>query len=273
MDLRGRITEEINNLKFERLLMMTYAIMKSMNKEQHFDVDVLESVVGKAAKQLGISLYSDNDIIEKVVACFELSPTFDINSPEFNKNPELKTFEVEAVASWSGYGRDFYSGELQFYTKRALENFLHNEGGYTELDMYDRDFRNYEVDEVEINDINEVTKPINEDTIKGGLSDNMSLKDIAKKHNVSEKELKKQLDKGIEVEMEHTDKKSVAKEIAMDHLFEDPKYYDKLETIEGKDFDRLSYYLEYYKNLTPSEFKVKKKGNEIIITLPEERKS
>ena len=101
----------------------------------------------------------------------------------------------------------------------------------------------------------------------------MSLKDIAKKHDTTEKELQKQLDKGIEVEMEHTDKKSVAKEIAMDHLFEDPKYYDKLDKIEGKDFDRLSYYLEYYKNLTPSDFKVKKKGNEIIITLPEERKS
>jgi hypothetical protein len=273
MNLRGRITEEINNLKFERLLMMTYAIMKSMNKEQHFDVDVLESIVEKAAKQLGISIYSDNDIIEKVVACFELSPTFDINSPEFNKNPELKTFEVEAVAAWSGYGRDFYSGELQAYTKRALENFLYNDGGYTELDMYDRDFRNYEVDEVDIEGITEITKPINEDTIKGGLSDNKSLKDIAKKHKVSEKELKKQLDKGIEVEMEHTDKKSTAKEIAMDHLFEDPKYYDKLETIEGKDFDRVKMYLEYYQNITPDEFKVKRKGNEIIITLPEERKS
>jgi hypothetical protein len=34
--------------------------------------------------------------------------------------------------------------------------------------------------------------------------------------------------------MEHTDDKSKAKEIAMDHLYEDPKYYDKLKKIEGK---------------------------------------
>jgi hypothetical protein len=46
--------------------------------------------------------------------------------------------------------------------------------------------------------------------------------------------LKKQLQKGMKVEMEHTKDKQMAKEIAMDHLFEDPKYYDKLEKIEGK---------------------------------------
>jgi hypothetical protein len=37
-----------------------------------------------------------------------------------------------------------------------------------------------------------------------------------------------QLKKGIEVEYEHTNDYDLAKEIAMDHLAEDPKYYDKL---------------------------------------------
>jgi hypothetical protein len=37
-----------------------------------------------------------------------------------------------------------------------------------------------------------------------------------------------QIKKGIEVEMEHTDDKRVALKIALDHLKEDPKYYDKL---------------------------------------------
>jgi hypothetical protein len=46
------------------------------------------------------------------------------------------------------------------------------------------------------------------------------------------KELKLQLEKGIKVEMEHTKSRLKAKEIAMDHLFEDPKYYDKLKKIE-----------------------------------------
>jgi hypothetical protein len=37
-----------------------------------------------------------------------------------------------------------------------------------------------------------------------------------------------QIKKGIEVEMEHTNDKRVALKIALDHLKEDPKYYDKL---------------------------------------------
>jgi hypothetical protein len=44
--------------------------------------------------------------------------------------------------------------------------------------------------------------------------------------------LTQQLVKGIKVEMEHTDDIEVAKEIAMDHLAEDPNYYTKLKRIE-----------------------------------------
>jgi len=79
---------------------------------------------------------------------------------------------------------------------------------------------------------------INEE-IKGGLSDNKSLNDIVKKHETksniesSIEKIKQQLNKGIKVEMEHTNNKKIAKEIAMDHLYEDPKYYDKLEKIEN----------------------------------------
>ena len=43
-----------------------------------------------------------------------------------------------------------------------------------------------------------------------------------------DKALLKQIKKGIEVEMEHTDDPKVALKIAMDHIKEDPKYYDKL---------------------------------------------
>ena len=40
--------------------------------------------------------------------------------------------------------------------------------------------------------------------------------------------------KGIKVEMEHTTDVRIATEIAMDHLWEDLKYYDKLATIENE---------------------------------------
>lgn len=41
-----------------------------------------------------------------------------------------------------------------------------------------------------------------------------------------------QLQKGIEHELEHTDDPDLAREIAMDHLSEDPMYYDNLQKIE-----------------------------------------
>lgn len=40
-----------------------------------------------------------------------------------------------------------------------------------------------------------------------------------------------ELKKGILVEMEHTTNKNIAKEIALDHLSEDPSYYTKLASI------------------------------------------
>ena len=77
-------------------------------------------------------------------------------------------------------------------------------------------------------------KGLNEstDNIPGGLADGMTLKDIAIHHKVDMAILTGQLTKGIKVELEHTNSEEMAREIAMDHLYEDPKYYDKLEKVE-----------------------------------------
>jgi hypothetical protein len=74
-----------------------------------------------------------------------------------------------------------------------------------------------------------------EEKLEGGVADSKSLEELAKKHKVDVKMLTKQFNKGIKVEMEHTDNKQMAKEIAMDHISEDPKYYDKLSKMETKD--------------------------------------
>jgi len=63
------------------------------------------------------------------------------------------------------------------------------------------------------------------DLLPGGLADNKQPSDFEST----------QLAKGIKVELEHTDDLNIAEEIAMDHLTEDPKYYDKLEIIETQD--------------------------------------
>ena len=60
--------------------------------------------------------------------------------------------------------------------------------------------------------------------IPGGLSEGMDSSEFDSA----------QLAKGIRVEMEHTNSRTIAKEIAMDHLVENSKYYDKLEKIEDK---------------------------------------
>jgi hypothetical protein len=61
--------------------------------------------------------------------------------------------------------------------------------------------------------------------IKGGVSDNKTIEDLAKKHKTSVEKIKSEIKMGIEVELEHTKSKVKAKEIAMDHVFEFPDYY------------------------------------------------
>lgn len=83
--------------------------------------------------------------------------------------------------------------------------------------------------------------------IPGGLSSGKTLKDLAKMHSHSDGDevksevtkmyshLKDQLKKGTKIEMEHTNQVNKAREIAMDHLYEDPNYYTKLEKIEASE--------------------------------------
>lgn len=65
---------------------------------------------------------------------------------------------------------------------------------------------------------------LNEDLLKGGAADNMTEFDF----DPIELEL------GIKDEMEHTNNKELAKEIAMDHLAKDPHYYSKHKDINEK---------------------------------------
>lgn len=62
-----------------------------------------------------------------------------------------------------------------------------------------------------------------EETIPGGMAE-------GKDESQFDQEA---LQQGIEIEMEHTDDENIAREIAMDHLTEDPEYYTKLSEMEG----------------------------------------
>ena len=66
---------------------------------------------------------------------------------------------------------------------------------------------------------------VKEEEFIGGEADNMTPEDLAKKHDVDVSEIKKEIGVGTQIEMEHTDSESEAKEIAMDHIAEYPDYY------------------------------------------------
>ena len=76
--------------------------------------------------------------------------------------------------------------------------------------------------------------PVKEDKIPGGLADDMTLQDLADHQKTDIETLISQMEKGINVEKEHTSDISIATEIAMDHIYEDLHYYDKLEDMESK---------------------------------------
>ena len=64
-----------------------------------------------------------------------------------------------------------------------------------------------------------------------------SISQLVKKHGVPASQILKQLEMGIEAEMEHTNDFDIAQKIALAHIDEDPAYYDKLKFIENVEID------------------------------------
>lgn len=66
-----------------------------------------------------------------------------------------------------------------------------------------------------------------------------SVHTLALKYKTSVAHVQDQLNKGIEVELEHTSDPAVAEEIALDHLNERLDYYDALATIDEEDLEEV----------------------------------
>lgn len=69
--------------------------------------------------------------------------------------------------------------------------------------------------------------------LEGNKSDNMTPEEVYQRAASHKKwyyleDFEKELQAGIAVEMEHTDDPEEARRIALDHLYEDPEYYEKL---------------------------------------------
>lgn len=70
-----------------------------------------------------------------------------------------------------------------------------------------------------------VKMKIESEEIKGGEAEGLTIQDIAKKHKVPIGDIRKEIKLGAKIEMEHTDSKAKAKEIAMDHVTEFHDFY------------------------------------------------
>ena len=76
---------------------------------------------------------------------------------------------------------------------------------------------------------NLITKTPRTDKIPGGLAKHTTVGEIARMHKVPLNQIIQQLMKGAKVEKEHTTDMDIALEIAFDHIYEDPIYYDKIK--------------------------------------------
>lgn len=103
----------------------------------------------------------------------------------------------------------------------------HEQGGGN---VYHLDGVDKPVHQSEIKDMKPPEIKKREDKIPGGLADKKSEKDFNPKS----------LKQGTKVELEHTSDKSIAQEIAMDHLTEDSKYYKKLKEVEKQDMVQVT---------------------------------
>lgn len=81
--------------------------------------------------------------------------------------------------------------------------------------------------------IDEVFKEQDDSIKKGqGVSRNMTMEEVATYHSVPVKKIAEQLELGIAIEMEHTTDREESMRIALDHLYEFPDYYTRLEVME-----------------------------------------
>lgn len=129
----------------------------------------------------------------------------------FNPNDEFSMDKLDKIIKDKNYGYDSAEELVGILIKHnELENYFYPK---------------------QIKQINSM-ELINENKLRGGKADKISKKDIANKFGVTLAKINKELDMGVEIELEHTKSRRLAKEIAMDHLVEIPDYYTRLKKME-----------------------------------------
>ncbi len=182
-------------------------------EKDQIDLDIFEDSAERLMKKISKKPMSGS--IDKT---FKKSYTKNNLKAESENDSEIDYDEVLGLMKSKGWGgnisnhiEDFESSD--YYSARSI--YSTNEDPTMN---YVETFHKYMYD---------LSTGINE--IEGGVADGMTIKDIAKKHNVPIGDIKKELKIGTKIELEHTDSRKKAKEIAMDHLVEFPDYYSNEE--------------------------------------------
>ena len=160
-------------------------------------------------------------------------------SMSWYKDKELAQKFLDDVKKAGGNGIITAKEEVQLQEKPSRKKHVVFKLGDK---LVAKDFRGYNDDEI-AKSIDDFLKqnsksivvqqsPIQSVTEETELKPVPSLEDSAKKHNVDIEVLKKQLEKGIQVEKEHTKDEKTAEKIALAHLDERPDYYDQLSKVE-----------------------------------------
>ena len=160
-------------------------------------------------------------------------------SMSWYKDKELAQKFLDDVKKAGGNGIITAKEEVQLQEKPSRKKHVVFKLGDK---LVAKDFRGYNDDEI-AKSIDDFLKqnsksivvqqsPIQSVTEETELKPVPSLEDSAKKHKVDVEVLKKQLEKGIQVEKEHTKDEKTAEKIALAHLDERPDYYDQLSKVE-----------------------------------------
>jgi hypothetical protein len=84
------------------------------------------------------------------------------------------------------------------------------------------------------------TISLNEKKDSDKIKEPKSVYEISRKHHFPLYQLKQNLKKGIQIELEHTSDAKIAEKIALHHLYEKPDYYQKLEVMESMEWGGIA---------------------------------
>jgi hypothetical protein len=194
------------------------------------EANSVQFLMGKGFKKIAVSKTQDNKIVLLIPKDNKWIPaTWGDAYPNFTKNkPEYKTKPL----AWE-YSKEptmgYHVVDFEIDSSRIIKDWHFGSPVSKIGPLSDEDAKLFKLKEslprVKMNEGVKDLRP--------------KIEAIIKKHNISSEELKAQLKKGTKVEKEHTSNPTVAMKIALDHLEENPNYYDVLAKVgleeeEGK---------------------------------------